>query len=177
MGKVNYVIFGKNLATRIGVQNDSQIVAFFDMLECRKIRVNFFAGTFIDNTIPLRVGYLDHWDIIACNKMKASVYYLIEERLIPNDVQQKISTFKELCSQYKGTAIDTAVYTATTKGTELAHYRAARPSNDKTQYPDYFSQFRNVAKQQNGESDTEHQFRLLQNFRLMFHYLQDNKQN
>ena len=176
MGKVNYVIFGKNLATPVDVQNDSQLAAFFDMLECRSIGNNFFDGFFMDGTIPLRVGILDQWDIIAYNKMKASVFYLIDERLIPNDVQQKISTFKELCERNKDN-FDTSVYTMATKGAELAEYRATKPTNDKTKYPDYFGQFRNVAKKHAEESDSDYEFRLLLNFRLMFRHIQKNTSN
>ena len=172
---VNYVIFGKNLAASVGMQNDFQLAAFFDMLECRQIGMNFFAGTFIDGTIPLRVGILDDWDMLTCGKMTSSHFYIVAENVVPGyELRMKMEAFRVLYEQ-NGDTFDTAVFSSAKNGAALAKYRASQPANDTTKYPDYFGRFRSVAKQRPGESDSEHQFRLLQNFRLMFQFLQDNK--
>ena len=173
--EINYVIVGKNIATSVGVLDDTKLAAFIDMLECREIGENFFAGSFIDGTIPLRVEILDNWDMLTYEKMKTSDYFVVAENVVPpNELRMKEEAFRELYERNKDN-FDNSIFTATKNGVALAKYRAARPSNDKTIYPDYFGQFRKAAKQKSEESDNEHQFRLLQNFRLMFQHLQDNK--
>ena len=170
----NHVIIGTRLAARVGLLTDTSLATFFDLLEFRNVGKSFFEGYYKDSTIPLRIEYHDQWEI-ACNQMKASEFFVAVESIVPdNELQTKTAAFKKLCAQNEGATFDTSIYHAVTNGAVVAKQRISLPAKDKTEFPDYFSQFRNVAKQRAEETETEHEFRLLLNFRLIFRDIKEN---
>jgi hypothetical protein len=163
----NYVILGSNLATRVGLLEDTHLEKFFNRFAFRRDGRWIHDLCFIDGAIPLRVQYDDRWDICD-SQMHSSEYYVIDESLVPEYLlQTRTEALKALREQHREATLDTSVYRALANGATVAKYRATLPTKDRTKLPDYCTEFRHVAKKRSEESDIDYELRLLRNFRLL----------